>query len=44
MEDAREDTKMAAEDAREGAKLGVDIAKQLMKAEDVKREMSRKKD
>ena len=44
MEDAREDVKISAEDAREGTKLGVEIAKQLMKAEDVKREMSRKKE
>ena len=44
MEDAREDVKISAEDAREGTKLGVDIAKQLMKVEDVKREMSRKKE
>ena len=44
MEDAREDVKVSAEDAREGTKLGVEIAKQLMKAEDVKREMSRKKE
>ena len=44
MEDAREDVKISAEDAREGTKLGVDIAKQLMRVEDVKREMSRKKE
>ena len=44
MEDAQQDIKISAEDAREGTKLGVDIAKQLMKVEDVKREMSRKQE
>ena len=44
MEDMREDVKTTAQDAREGAKLGVEIAKQIMKADDVKREMSGKKE